>query len=207
MWMASEKRPLHPKYCRHLDPWDLLYTRCSASWKTDLKLLCKVKPNLAGPRGGSTWKNHSPGKQREIKLKVHMQHPSQEHCHNLQNWCITEHPHLIATEQAAWFGEELRVLRISSEEIHNTFDIQSKAVPVIDQGVTLTGFRCSKVRQPGLFIAFNPPWVEKIGLWSCHFIWPTLTCLKHPLFSTDHKEKAIAHTELSFWCLRYDRWI
>lgn len=21
MWMALEKRPLHPKYCRHLDPW------------------------------------------------------------------------------------------------------------------------------------------------------------------------------------------
>lgn len=40
------------------------------------------------------------------------------------------------------------MLSISSEEIRNSFDIQSKAVPVNNQGVALTGFRCSKVKQP-----------------------------------------------------------
>lgn len=45
------------------------------------------------------------------------------------------------THSLVW--EELRVLSISSEEIHNSFDIQSKAVLVINQGVTSTGCRCS----------------------------------------------------------------
>lgn len=170
------RRFLHPKYCRHLDPQNLLYMRCSASWETDLKLLSKVKPNLAGPRGGSTQKSqprhwemnpvrcaYAASKSRVGKALLQ---PTElmYNCTSSfdRNW----------TGSLIW--EELSVLSISSEKIHNNVDTQSNAVPVINQGVTFTGFGCSEVWRQGPCSLLSAPLSGKNWLTWCHFTWATL---------------------------------
>lgn len=78
--------------------------RCSASWTSN----CCARQN-------STWQVPEVGQYRKSTA-----HPSQrqaDYCHNLRNWCITEHPHSIAIEHAAWFGKSC----VSSASLQRRF--------------------------------------------------------------------------------------